>query len=307
MNNKDIVFSARNLSKQYKQLRALNSVNMEIKRGDIYGFVGENGAGKTTLIRILTGLATQTGGEIALFGESQTANLPKQRRRIGGIVEIPALYPNLTAAENLEVCRLQRGIPGKDCIEETLKLVGLTDTGKRKAKNFSLGMKQRLGLAMALLGDPEFLVLDEPVNGLDPAGIVEFRELLKRLNKERGITILISSHLLSELYQLATRYGFIHRGEMIEQITLEELDEKCKKHLRITVDDAPKAVTVLETVLNTQKFEVIPGNIIRLYDYLDRSIEVSKALFEGGVSIGEISVQGEDLEGYYMSLIGGAK
>jgi len=305
MNEK--IFTARDLTKQYKQLSALDSVNMEIARGDIYGFVGENGAGKTTLIRILAGLAVQTKGEISLFGVNETSRLPKQRRRIGGIVENPSVYPDLSAVENLEICRLQRGIPDKECISQVLKTVGLTDTGKKKARHFSLGMKQRLGLAMALLGDPEFLVLDEPVNGLDPSGIVDFRELLKRLNRDNGITILISSHILGELYQLATCYGFIHKGKMLEQISVEQLDEKCKKHLHIKVDDAPKAVTILETVLNTRKFEVLPNNIIRLYDFLNESGEVSKSLFREGIVVEEITAKGNDLEGYYMSLIGRQK
>lgn len=303
----ETVFAAQNLTKQYKQLRALDSVNMAIKRGDIYGFVGENGAGKTTLIRILAGLASQTSGEISLFGVSEAGQLPKQRTRMGGIVESPAFYPELSAAENLEICRLQRGIPGKDCIPQVLQTVNLTDTGKKKAKHFSLGMKQRLGLAVALMSAPEFLILDEPVNGLDPAGIVEFRELLKKLNRERGITILISSHILGELYQLATRYGFIHKGKIVEQLTIEELDEKCKKHLCVLVDDAPKAATVLETVLQTQKYDVLPNNTIRLYDFLNKSGEVSKALFSNGVTVAEISVKGDNLEDYYMSLIGGRK
>jgi ABC-2 type transport system ATP-binding protein len=303
----ETVFEARNLTKQYKQLHALAGVNMEIRRGDIYGFVGENGAGKTTLIRVLAGLAAQTNGEIILFGENRAGQLSKQRQRIAGIVESPAVFPDLSAADNLDICRLQRGIPGKDCIRQVLQTVGLTDTGKKKAKHFSLGMKQRLGLAMALLGSPELLVLDEPVNGLDPTGIVEFRELLKRLNRERGITILISSHLLGELYQLATCYGFIHKGKIVEQITVNELDEKCKKHLHIKVDDAPKAAVVLESEFRTQKYEVLPDNVIRLYDLLDRSAEVSKALFANGVSVGEITAKGDDLEGYYMTLIGGRK
>jgi ABC-2 type transport system ATP-binding protein len=303
----ETVFEARNVTKRYKQLHALAGVNMEIRRGDIYGFVGENGAGKTTLIRVLAGLAAQTNGEIFLFGENKAGQLSKQRQRIAGIVESPALFPDLSAADNLEICRLQRGIPGKDCIRQVLQTVGLTDTGKKKAKHFSLGMKQRLGLAMALLGSPELLVLDEPVNGLDPTGIVEFRELLKRLNRERGITILISSHLLGELYQLATCYGFIHKGEIVEQITVNELDEKCKKHLHIKVDNAPEAVVVLDSEFRTQKYKVLPDNVIQLYDLLDRSAEVSKALFANGVSVGEITAKGDDLEGYYMTLIGGRK
>lgn len=301
----ETVFAAGNLTKQYKQLRALDSVDITVGRGDIYGFVGENGAGKTTLIRILAGLAAQTSGEVSLFGVSDAGKLPKQRSRISGIVESPALYPDLSAAENLEICRLQRGVPGKDCISRVLQTVNLTDAGKKKAKHFSLGMKQRLGLAMALLSDPEFLVLDEPVNGLDPTGIVEFRALLKKLNRERGITILISSHLLSELHQLATRYGFIHKGKIVEQITLEALDEKCKRHLYIKADDSPKAATVLESALHTQKYDVLPNNDIRLYDFLDRSGEVSKTLFSNGVTVAEISAKGDNLEDYYMSLIGG--
>lgn len=301
----ETIFTARNLTKQYKQLRALDSVNMAISRGDIYGFVGENGAGKTTLIRILAGLAAQSNGEISLFGVSEEGQLPKQRKRIGGIVESPALYPDLSATENLEICRLQRGIPGTDCVSRVLQTVKLADTGKKKAKHFSLGMKQRLGLAVALLSAPEFLVLDEPVNGLDPSGIVEFRELLKKLNREHGTTILISSHLLGELHQLATRYGFIHNGKMVEQITVEELEEKCKKHLYIKSDDPSKAATVLESVLHTQKYDVLPNNDIRLYDFLNRSGEVSKALFSSGVMVAEISAKGDNLEDYYMSLIGG--
>ena len=196
------VFEAINITKKYRNTLALNQVSMSVMQGDIYGFIGENGAGKTTMIRLLTGLAEPTTGKIALFGESNK-KLAKQRERIGCIIESPSLYLDMTAYENLEVQRLQRGIPGKGCIDNALALVGLKDTGKKKAKDFSLGMRQRLALAIALLGNPEFLVLDEPINGLDPTGIIELRNLLKRLNKERGITILISSHILTELHQLA--------------------------------------------------------------------------------------------------------
>lgn len=202
------VFEAINITKKYRNTLALNQVSMSVMQGDIYGFIGENGAGKTTMIRLLTGLAEPTTGKIALFGESNK-KLAKQRERIGCIIESPSLYLDMTAYENLEVQRLQRGIPGKGCIDNALALVGLKDTGKKKAKDFSLGMRQRLALAIALLGNPEFLVLDEPINGLDPTGIIELRNLLKRLNKERGITILISSHILTELHQLANRYGIL--------------------------------------------------------------------------------------------------
>jgi ABC-2 type transport system ATP-binding protein len=303
----ETIFAARALTKKYGGLLALNKANMEIRRGDIYGFVGENGAGKTTLIRILAGMAFKTGGDISLFGVCDEGRLHAQRRRMGGIVENPAVYPNLSAADNMEIVRLQLGVPGKARIPKTLEAVGLADTGSKKAKNFSLGMKQRLGLAMALIGEPEFLVLDEPVNGLDPAGIVEFRELIKKMNAERGITILVSSHILSELYQLATCYGFIHKGEMLEQIALAELDEKCRRHLFIRVSDAPRAAAIIERALNTTRFEVLPRNAIKLYDCLDDGAKVSAALFGGGVAVAEITCKGDDLERYYMNLIGGAR
>ena len=230
----DIIFSAKNLKKQYWNMRtfekcqALDGFDMELHRGEIYGFAGENGAGKTTLMRILTGRIRQTSGEITLFGTGHKQDLCKQRGRMGALIETPALYLGMTAWENLEVIRRQRGLRGTGCIEEALKITGLSGTETKKVKDFSLGMKQRLGLAVALLGEQEFLILDEPVNGMDPEGIVEFRELFKKLNKEKGVTILISSHLLEELYQLATCYGFIHKGKMVQQISAEKLNEKCR-------------------------------------------------------------------------------
>ena len=224
----DTIFYSNGLCKKYGAALALDNVDITIKRGEIYGLIGENGAGKTTLMRIMSGLVFKTSGEISLFETSDKNSLAKQRQRIGFIVETPAIYPDMTATENLEVQRLQRGISGKACIEKALHMVGLTNTGTKKAKHFSLGMKQRLGLAAALLSEPEFLVLDEPVNGLDPTGIVEIREILKKLNNEHGTTILISSHMLGELYQLASCYGFIHEGKILEQITLAQLDERCK-------------------------------------------------------------------------------
>jgi len=301
----DIVFSVKGLSKKYKSTLVLDHVDMTIRRGEIYGLIGENGAGKTTLMRILSGLAFETSGEMTLFGSNDENDLAKQRQRIGFIIETPALYPDMTAAENLEVQRLQRGIPGKACIEKALHTVGLTNTGKKKAKNFSFGMKQRLGLAMALLSEPEFLVLDEPVNGLDPAGIVEIREILKKLNKEYGVTILISSHMLSELYQLASCYSFIHKGRLLEQISLAQLDERCKNHLSIKVDDVPRAVSLLETRLSIKKYEVMPNSVIKIYERLDESGVVSKELIMGGVALEDMTKKGDDLEAYYMRLIGG--
>lgn len=303
----EYVLKTNHLSKKYKEQFALDKVNLSIKKGSIYGFIGQNGAGKSTLIRMVSGLAFPTSGAVELFGKSTESELIQARKRIGTIIEGPALYPHMTAAENLEAHRLLKGIPGKDCIKRTLSLVGLQDTGKKTAKNFSLGMKQRLGLAIALLGDPEFLILDEPINGLDPMGVVEVRELLKRLNRENGITILISSHILSELHLLATHYGIIHKGELLEELTVKELDEKCQQFLHIKVDNPNKAATIMETKLGTNEFEVMPDGVIRLYKYLDIPGKVSTTLSNEGLIIEQFMPMGEDLESYFMNRIGGVQ
>ncbi|WP_040205703.1 ABC transporter ATP-binding protein [Neobacillus jeddahensis] len=301
----EYVLKTNQLSKKYKQQLALNKVNLSIQKGAIYGFIGQNGAGKSTLIRIVSGLAFPTGGTVELFGKTTEDDLVEARKRIGTMIEGPALYPQMTAAENLEAHRLLKGIPGKDCVGKLLALVGLQDTGKKKAKNFSLGMKQRLGLAVALLGDPEFLILDEPINGLDPMGVVEIRELLKKLNREYGITILISSHILSELHLLATHYGIIHKGELLEQVTAQELNDKCQQFLHIKVDNPNKAATVIETDLSTTDFEVMPDGVIKLFTYVDVPGKVSSILMKQGLIIEQFMPMGEDLEGYFMTRIGG--
>lgn len=300
-----MVFETSHLVKKYGSHIVLNDVNIAIHQGAIYGLIGENGAGKTTLIRLLCGLAAPTQGEIYLFGENNPRKQINQRKRMGCLVESPALFPDMSAAQNLEVQRLQRGIPGKKCIAQTLALVGIENTGNKKAKDFSLGMRQRLALAIALLSDPEFLVLDEPVNGLDPVGIVELRELLIRLNQERNMTILISSHILSEMYQLATCYGILHKGKLLEQFTSKELNEKCKKYLSIQVTDEAKAIAVIEQQLGTDHYEVI-NQEIRLYAYLDRPEVVLDVFAKAGVGVKQVATNGEDLEGYFTSLIGRA-
>ena len=299
------VLKTKNLSKEYKKIVALKNINISIKKGDLYGLIGENGAGKTTLIRLITGLIYQTNGEIELFEEMEASKLSKQRRRIGCIIESPVLYEDMTAKQNLEIIRVQMGIPGKGCIDEVLNLVNLPDTKSKKVKDFSLGMKQRLALAIALLGDPEFLILDEPINGLDPIGIIEFRELIKKLNREKKITILISSHILSELHQLATYYGIIHKGNLIEEISVEELNERCKKHINLEVDDSAKASIILENNLKIKNFSVLPNNVIKIYDYLDRVKLISNELVSNGVGIERINTQGDGLEEYFTRLIGG--
>ena len=301
----EIICQTTELCKNYKNFHVLQNVNISINRGEIYGLIGENGAGKSTLIRILTGLAFQSSGVVSLFGK--TENLRYERAKIGCTVEMPVLYKDMTAKQNLEIQRVQRGIPEKKCISKTLELVGLNNTKKKKVNDFSLGMKQRLALAIALLGEPEFLILDEPVNGLDPTGIIELRELLKKLAKENHVTILISSHILSELNQLATCYGFLHHGKLLKQITATELSEECKRHIKLKTDDTKKTVTVLEEQLKIKTFSIYPDNFIRVYEKLDETHTISKTLSSNGIVVEEISVQGEELETYFENLIGGRK
>lgn len=301
----EYILRTNNLYKKYKEDFALINVNLEIKKGEIYGFIGQNGAGKTTLLRIATGLAFPSKGTVELFGESSEEGLTQSIKRIGAVIESPAIFPNMSAYENLELHRLQKGIPDKKSIDKTLELVGLQNTGRKKSVNFSLGMKQRLGIAIALLSDPEFLILDEPTNGLDPMGIVELRELIKKLNREKEMTVLISSHILSELHQLATRYGIIHKGKLLEQITAVELNEKCRQYLRIKVDDPSKGATILEAELGIADFEVMPDGTIKLYSHLDDIQKVSKAITKNNLIIEHFSQTGDDLEGYFTKLVGG--
>lgn len=303
----DYILRTNQLTKKYGNAYALHDINVSIKKGDIYGFIGQNGAGKSTMLRIITGLSFPSSGSIELFGQENPSTLTEAQKRIGAIIESPALFPNMTAYENLEVHRLQKGVPGSASIKKTLELVGLSETGKKKAKNFSLGMKQRLGLALCLLSDPEFLILDEPTNGLDPTGIVELRELIKKLNREKGLTILISSHILSELHQLATRYGIIHKGRLLEEISAKDLDKKCRQHLRIKVDQPTKGATVLESALSTTNFEVMPDGTLKLYDYLDDVRKVSVALTENDLIIEHLSQNGDSLESYFSRFVGGER
>ena len=302
---KEVILKTYNITKKYGNQVAVNNVNMTIKKGEIYGFIGQNGAGKTTLIRLITGLIHKTGGEIELLGATGEAELNKSRTMIGSLIETPSFYTNMTARENLEVSRLVRNIPGKKCIDEVLELVGLKDIEKKKVKNFSLGMRQRLGIANALMGNPKLLILDEPINGLDPMGIVEIRELLKKINKEKDMTILISSHILSELSELATTYGIISNGKLIEEITAEELAEKCRQYIDLKVDDTSRAVTLLERELGISDYEVLEDKKIKVFSNLETIGEVNSILSKSGVIVESISIKGENLEEYFMNKIGG--
>ena len=297
----------RGLTKRYGSALAADHIDLTLEEGQIYGLVGRNGAGKTTIIRMATAQTVPTGGEVELFGATAPADLSRMRARTGAMVETPSFYPYLTARENLEYYRIQRGIPGRGCVDEVLNFVDLAKTGKKKFKNFSLGMKQRLGLALALMNHPEFLLLDEPINGLDPEGIVEFRNILLDLNREQGTTILISSHILPELANLATHYGFIDGGHMLEQISAKGLAEKCRACIELSVDDASKAARVLEQALGVRDYEVLPGNILRLYHFLDCPQDVTAALVEAGVALFSAENKNTTLEDYFLSLIGGVR
>ncbi|CDM67450.1 Bacitracin transport ATP-binding protein BcrA [Clostridium bornimense] len=304
---KEIVLKTTKLSKVYGSQVAVNNVDMTIRKGDIYGFIGKNGAGKTTLIRMIVGLIHKTSGDIEILGTTEGANINEARMMIGSIVETPTFYGSMTAKENLEVSRLVRGIAGKKEIDDVLELVGLKDTGKKKVKNFSLGMRQRLGIANALLGNPKILILDEPVNGLDPVSIVEIRELLKKINKERDITILISSHILGELSELATCYGIINNGNLIEEITAKELNEKCRQYIEVAVNDAKEAVVILEEKLGIIEYEVLSNNLIKIYSNLDKSGEINSILATNGIIVERIFLKGQNLEEYFLTKIGGVK
>ncbi|MCC0627591.1 MULTISPECIES: ATP-binding cassette domain-containing protein [unclassified Clostridioides] len=303
----DYILQTIGLTKKYSHTVALDNVNVTISKGRIYGFVGQNGAGKTTFMRVVSGLSLPNSGEIILFGKSGKKELESQRKRMGGIIEYPALYPYMTAHDNLEAMRIAQGIPNKEAVEHCLEIVGLKETGKKKVQNFSLGMKQRLGIGAALLGEPEFLMLDEPTNGLDPVSIIEIRELLKSLATDKQLTILVSSHILGELYQLATNYIFLHHGKIIQEITKEQLDKSCNKHISILVDNVSQATVALERSLHTRNYTVMPDQSIQLYDYIDDMQKVITVLSENHLTIKNIGLAGDSLENYFINTIGGVQ
>ena len=293
------------LGKQYGDFQALKGLTMHIPKGAIYGIVGKNGAGKTTLIRLLAGLQRPSSGEYMLYGVSHTSKeIAKVRRRMGAVVEEPSVYQDMTAADNLKQQYRILGLPSFERITELLALVGLSDTGKKKVKNFSLGMRQRLGIAIALAGDPDFLVLDEPANGLDPQGIVEIRELILKLNRERQITVLLSSHILDELSRLATHYGFIDKGRMVKEISAEELEAACRKCTRVEVTDTKALSRVLETM--GMEYEIRSDREADIF----AKVNVTKLVFAlraEGCDLLDITKREESLESYYINLVGGGR
>lgn len=296
------VLIVRDLVKKYRKFTALDGISMNVPKGSIYGFVGRNGAGKTTLIRIICGLQFANSGDFSLY-EKTGAELLTARRRMGAVVETPSIYLDMTAEENLKEQYRIIGLPSFDGIPELLELVGLSGTGRKKAKNFSLGMRQRLGIAIALCGDPDFLILDEPVNGLDPQGIVEIRELILKLNRDRQITVLISSHILDELSRLATHYGFIDKGRIVKEISAEQLERECRKSARVRVSDTSKMAAALDKL--GVEYAVIDSASADIYGEISVT-KLSETLKEAGCELLSVTEHDESLEAYFINLVGGA-
>lgn len=299
----EYVLTTDDMRKDYKNFKALNNLSMHIPKGAIYGLVGKNGAGKTTLIRLICGLQKPTSGNYTLYGVKNTEKeILKARRRIGAVVETPSIYLDMTAEDNLKEQYRILGLPSFDGIQELLKLVGLEGTGKKKARHFSLGMRQRLGIAIALAGNPDFLILDEPINGLDPQGIIEIRELILKLNRERQITVLISSHILDELSRLATHYGFIDKGVMVKEITAKELEAVCRKCTQLTVTDTAVLARELERI--GLEYDVISDTQANVYGEIPVS-ELTLALARDNCNVMSMHEHNESLESYYINLVGG--
>ncbi len=297
------VLTTNALSKSYGTFKALDGLSMHIPKGAIYGFVGKNGAGKTTLIRLICGLQYPTSGEYTLYNRKNTEkDIEKSHRRMGAVVENPSIYMDMSAEDNLKQQYRILGIPSLEGIKELLKLVGLDKVGKKKAKNFSLGMRQRLGIAIALAGNPDFLVLDEPINGLDPQGIIEMRELLLRLNREHQITILISSHILEELSKLATHYGFINNGHIVKEMSAAELEVACRKCIRVEVSDTKALVRVLDKM--QIEYKILSDRQADIFAKMSIS-KLAAALAQEECELITCTEQDESLESYYMNLVGG--
>ncbi len=299
----EYVLKTKDLCKHYRHFKALNGLTMNVPKGSIYGFVGRNGAGKTTLIRLICGLQHPTSGSFEIYGASDTSkDILKARRRMGAVVETPSIYLDMTAEQNLKQQYMILGLPDHSGIADILKLVGLENTGGKKAKNFSLGMRQRLGIAVALCGSPDFLVLDEPINGLDPQGIIEIRELILKLNREEQITVLISSHILDELGRLATHYGFIDSGRIVKEMSAEELEQACRKCMRVTVTDTTSLATVLDGM--GMEYKVLDGRTADIFAKPNIT-QLTLALAERKCELMSVNERDESLESYFISLVGG--
>jgi bacitracin transport system ATP-binding protein len=300
-----VIIKTTNLTKIYGNQKSVDHVNMTVNQGEIYGFLGRNGAGKTTTIRMLVGLIKPSHGQIEIFGENLFTHQKEILRRIGSIVEVPGFYENLTSRENLLINAKIMGIHKKNAIEETLELVGLQDETKKLVGKYSLGMKQRLGIARALLHYPELLILDEPTNGLDPIGIKEMRRLIKALVQERKITIFISSHILSEIEQLADCVGIIHEGKLLEEIAFDNLRKINRKYLEFQVSNDNKAAMLLENHFNIYDYEVHGEGNIRVYSHLGQQGHINKVFVQHDIEVVKIALSEDRLEDYFTKLVGG--
>ncbi|MDR1185593.1 MAG: ABC transporter ATP-binding protein [Coriobacteriales bacterium] len=298
----DVIAEARRVSKSYGRLAALKDVSLSVRQGNIFGLVGDNGAGKSTLFKLFAGLAFANEGEVSLFGECLQRDFGQRWRRMGAIIEQPGFFPGLSVEKNLECYRIQKGVPGKDAVSKALDTVGLVHAKSRKAKTLSTGMKQRLGLALALLGEPELLILDEPINGLDPSGIIEMRNLFLRLNREKNTTIVLSSHNLAELEQLATVYAFMDKGVLLEQITAKELEERCSDFIDIAVSDPEQYTVFLERRFGNIGYQVLPDKTIRLLNPQQSTDAFSGLASEQGMQIYKLERRRMSLERYYVEL-----
>jgi len=296
----DYILETRQLTKKFGNKLAVDHVDMHVKKGDIYGLIGKNGAGKTTIMRMMLSLCFPSSGEIYMFGEK---NIGKSSLRVGSLIEAPGIYKSYSAYDNLKQFCILYGI-GESIIEPVLRIVGLADTGSKKAGQFSLGMKQRLGIAISLLAEPELIILDEPVNGLDPAGIKDVRDLIISLNREKGVTFIISSHLLDELSKMVTRYGIIHNGCLMEELEAEELERRGGHQMFITTSDPLKSADLLAQVIPPQDI-TIDGNRVIINSHFENSAQFNKLLVENGIWVSSLELKSESAEDYFMHMTGG--
>lgn len=302
---KNYIIETKNLTKVYGEQKAVNSVNLHIEKGSIYGLLGRNGAGKTTIMKMILGLTDITDGEVSVFNQNIKGNEKKIYPRIGAIIETPGFYPNLTGTENLEIFAMLRGTAFPNAVKNALEVVGLPYKDKKLFGNYSLGMKQRLGIANAILHDPEVLILDEPTNGLDPIGIAEVRDFIKDLSVKKGKTILISSHILSEITLLADTVGIIDKGVLLEENSMEELNKKNRKYIILEVSDVSKAATILEKEFGITNYSVEDNNHIRIYSHGLDLAKINKSLVMSGISVASSQTCNDSLEDYFKKITGG--
>ncbi len=302
----DTIIQTHQLTKTFKKAEVIKPLNYSLKKGEICALIGKNGAGKSTFFKILAGQLGPTAGEVRIFGKSGK-EMEQAKKRIGFMIETPAFFPDFTATQNLEYFRIQRGVVDKKRIYEVLEIVDLANEKKKRFKDYSIGMKQRLGIALCLLSSPDCLVLDEPINGLDAEGIIEMRKLLRKLNQEKQITICISSHILTELELLATRFVFIKNGVIVDDLSKEDLEEKSMKQIMLTVDNPAKVAQILEQAYADIQFKVLPNRVIAIHNYIESSGDINRLLVDHGVLVKEFRIEALKLEEYFLEFVEGIK